>query len=185
MPPSRSGRSPTRRTAFAFALSLALAATLFAGPKGGKNKDANGRPIATPTPTPGDGLTNLPLPIGHEAKGLILPNFDAAGHLTGKLEAGAAKRIDVENVEFSGLKLTTFTEDDAIDLQIDMSTSVMNLKTRVISSKQRTTVRRTDLNIVGDSMQFDTVSHLGRLVGHVKMVITGKARLAEAEDETP
>jgi len=41
-----------------------------------------------------------PLPIGHEAKGLVLPDFDSEGHLRGKFEAGIAHRIDQEHIGF-------------------------------------------------------------------------------------
>src|ERR1044072_5547004 len=37
-------------------------------------------------------LTNIPLPIGHEAKGLTLPDFDPEGRLRGKFTAGSARR---------------------------------------------------------------------------------------------
>src|SRR5215212_646854 len=72
-------------------------------------------------------LTNIPLPIGHEAKGLVLPDFDADGHLRGKFEAGTAHRIDQEHVGFEQLKITTYTPQNQHDLQIDMSTSVLDL----------------------------------------------------------
>ncbi|MDQ6808935.1 MAG: hypothetical protein M3Z64_05845 [Verrucomicrobiota bacterium] len=179
---SPSGRSRLLGAAVALSLILAVASSAFPGEKK-KKRVENNKVAATPTPSPGDSLTNLPLPVGHEAKGLVLPNFDADGHLTGKLEAGTAKRIDQENVQFSALKMTTFTDENAPDLQIEMSSSILNLKTRVISSKERTTVKRADIDLVGDTMQYDTVSHRGTLIGHVKMVITGKARL-RTEDET-
>src|SRR6476620_1451902 len=51
-------------------------------------------------------LTNIPLPIGHEAKGLVLPDFDGEGHLRGKFEAGTARRIDEEHVGFEQLKIS-------------------------------------------------------------------------------
>ena len=62
-------------------------------------------------------LTNIPLPIGHEAKGLVLPDFDADGRLRGKFEAGTAHRIDQEHVGFQQLKITTYTPEDQPDLQ--------------------------------------------------------------------
>ena len=122
-------------------------------------------------------LTNIPLPIGHEAKGLVLPDFDGDGRLRGKFEAGTAHRIDQEHVGFQHLKITTYTPQSQPDLQIDMPTSVLDLKTRILSSKERTTIRRSDFNIVGDSVQFDTNSKTGRLIGNVKMVITDKSHL--------
>ena len=62
-------------------------------------------------------LTNIPLPIGHEAKGLVLPDFDANGRLRGKFEAGTAHRIDQEHVGFQHLKITTYTPENQPDLK--------------------------------------------------------------------
>jgi len=127
-------------------------------------------------------LTNIPLPIGHEAKGLVLPDFDGEGHLRGKFEAGTAHRIDEGHVGFELLKITTYTPEDQPDLRIDMSTSVLDLKTRILSSKTRTTIQRADFNIAGDSVQFDTNTRTGRLIGNVKMVITDTSHLTAKPD---
>ena len=146
----------------------------------GQSKGRKGKPRAkaSPSVSPGEqSLTNIPLPIGHEAKGLVLPDFDADGHLRGKFEAGTAHRIDQEHVGFQQLKITTYTPEDQPDLRIDMSTSVLDLKTRILSSKARTTIQRADFNIAGDSVEFDTNSKTGRLIGNVKMVITDKSHL--------
>src|SRR5262245_14649225 len=148
--------------------------------KGHKGKP---RAKAAPTASPGEqSLTNIPLPIGHEAKGLVLPDFDADGHLRGKFEAGTAHRIDEGHVGFEQLKITTYTPEDQQDLRIDMSTSVLDLKTRILSSKTRTTIQRADFNIAGDSVEFDTNSRTGRLIGNVKMVITDKSHLTAKPD---
>ena len=66
-----------------------------------------------------------------------------------------------------------------------MSTSVLDLKTRILSSKTRTTIQRADFNIAGDSVEFDTNSRTGRLMGNVKMVITDKSHLTAKPDTTP
>ncbi|HXX41469.1 MAG TPA: hypothetical protein VEI58_04305 [Chthoniobacterales bacterium] len=139
--------------------------------KGGKKKQA------LSTASPGEeSLTNIPLPIGHEAKGLTLPDFDSDGHLRGKFEAATARRIDQEHVLFSVLKITTYTPESKTDLTIEMSESVFDLKTRILSSKNRTTVTREDFNIVGDSVEFDTNTRTGKLTGNVKMVITDQSK---------
>jgi hypothetical protein len=141
--------------------------------KGGKKKKA----MTSPSVSPGEeSLTNIPLPIGHEAKGLVLPDFDSDGHLRGKFEAGTARRLDQEHVRFNTLKITTFTPESKPDLTIEMSESIFDLKTRILSSNDRTTVRRADFNIVGDSVQFDTNTRTGKLIGNVKMVITDQSR---------
>jgi hypothetical protein len=150
-----------------------------------QSKGRKGRPRAKAAPSASHGeqsLTNIPLPIGHEAKGLVLPDFDGDGHLRGKFEAGTAHRIDQEHIGFEQLKITTYTPEDQPDLRIDMSTSVLDLKTRILSSKARTTIERADFNIAGDSVEFDTNSRTGRLIGNVKMVITDKSRLTAKPD---
>ena len=157
-------------------MCVVLAASQVSGQsKGGKKKAGTS---ATAGESPEDqSLTNIPLPIGHEAKGLVLPDFDGDGRLRGKFEAGTAHRIDQEHVGFQHLKITTYTPESQTDLQIDMQTSVLDLKTRILSSKERTTIQRSDFNIVGDSVQFDTNSKTGRLIGNVKMVISDKSHL--------
>ncbi len=136
-----------------------------------------------PRSSPGEqSLTNIPLPIGHEAKGLVLPDFDGEGHLRGKFEAGTAHRIDQEHIGFEHLKITTYTPEDQLDLRIDMSTSILDLKTRILTSKERTTIQRADFNIAGDSVEFDSNSRTGRLIGNVKMVITDKSPLTAKPD---
>jgi hypothetical protein len=143
--------------------------------KGGRKKK-QAEATATASVSPGEeSLTNIPLPIGHEAKGLVLPDFDLEGHLRGRFEASTARRIDEEHVGFHILKITTYTPDSHPDLTIEMSDSVLDLKTRILSSKERTTIRRADFNIVGDSVQFDTSTRTGKLIGNVKMVITDQS----------
>jgi hypothetical protein len=136
------------------------------------------------TSSPGEqSLANIPLPVGQEAKGLVLPDFDLQGHLRGRFEAGRARRIDEEHVGFHKLKITTYTPDNQLDLVIEMNDSVLNLKTRILTSKERTTIRRADFNITGDTVQFDANTHTGKLVGNVKMVITDQSHLRPQTNE--
>jgi hypothetical protein len=118
---------------FTILLSITITASDASGQSKGRKK--GGRAKAGPSGSPGEqSLTNIPLPIGHEAKGLVLPDFDTNGRLRGKFEAGTAHRIDQEHVGFQHLKITTYTPESQPDLQIDMHTSVLDLKTRILSS---------------------------------------------------
>ena len=133
---------------------------------------------ATPSASAGEqSLTNIPLPIGHEAKGLVLPDFDLEGHLRGRFEAASAKRLDDYHIGFHSLKITTYTSENQPDLTVELSESILNLNTRILSSNERTVIKRADFNIAGDSVEFDTKTHIGRLVGNVKMVITSQSQL--------
>ena len=179
---------PYLRRVLSFWLASVLICVVIVAPqvsgqsKGRKKKVGTS---ATAGGSPGEqSLTNIPLPIGHEAKGLVLPDFDGDGRLRGKFEAGTAHRIDQEHVGFQHLKITTYTPQSQPDLQIDMKTSVLDLKTRILSSQERTTIQRSDFNIAGDSVQFDTNSKTGRLSGNIKMVITDKSHLTGKPNTT-
>ena len=179
MLPFRSGRS-TCWGFLAWLLSVVLSVLIVAPQASAQSKERKKKGLA-PAKQGGSpseqSLTNIPLPIGHEAKGLVLPDFDANGRLRGRFEAGTAHRIDQEHVGFQHLKITTYTPESQPDLRIDMHTSVLDLKTRILSSQERTMIQRSDFNIAGDSVQFDTNSKTGRLIGNVKMVITDKSHL--------
>ena len=165
---------------------LASVGSSFAEKEKGKNKPGKKKkmPSAIASASPGEqNLTNIPLPIGHEAKGLTLPDFDSEGRLRGKFIASTARRLDEEHIRFQDLKITTFTSESQVDLQIDMQTSVFDLKTKILSSQERATVKRADFNIVGDAIQFDTNTRTGRMVGNVKMVITSQSQLIQQKKE--
>ena len=176
------------RMVLSFWVPLALMCVVIAAPQVSGQSKVRKKKASTSAATGGtsgeQSLTNIPLPIGHEAKGLVLPDFDAEGRLKGRFEAGTAHRIDEEHIGFQHLKITTYTPESQPDLRIDMLTSVLDLKTRILSSQERTTIQRSDFNIAGDSVQFDTNSKTGKLIGNVKMVITDKSHLTAKPNTT-
>ena len=179
MLPFRNGRAPRVLFLGLIGASFLVAPVDFAQQSkkhgGKKNKEQEGA-AQSATPTPGSG-SQVPLPIGHEAKGLILPDIDENGHLRGRFVAGTARRVDQDHMQFRELNITTYTEDNQIDLQIAMADSVLDLNTHVLSSPQRTTIKRADFEIVGDTARFDTAARLGTITGNVKMVITDQSKL--------
>ena len=182
MLPFRSGRAGFSGASTAFLLLALVTCAALAGEKSpapeAEVKSKSKRP------KPEEGVTNVPIVPGHDAKGLVLPDFDLQGRLRGKLEAGVTKRLDDEHVEFKGVKFTTFLpETEKPDLQIIMTSSVFNLKTQVLNSSERTTVKRSDFEITGDKMQFEMLTRKGTLDGNVKMVVRGKARVPANEGE--
>ena len=183
MLPFRDGRSG--HWGFIFSgLSILLMAVIAHSASAAKPKLKKQKATEMPSVTPGDqNLANIPLPIGHEAKGLVLPDFDLQGHLRGRFEAETAKRLDEVHIGFHALKIITYTAENQPDLTIELSESVLNMKTRILSSNERSTIKRSDFNIVGDSVEFDTNSRVGKLVGNVKMVITTQSKLLNTKNE--
>ena len=177
MLPCRSG-SRVRRARFCI-LVLFLVGSCVA--LAGDRKNRKGVPTPAPESAREDlGLKNIPLTVGHEAKGLVLPNYDLQGHLLGRFEAARAARIDENHVHFTNLKMFTFDKDEKPDFNVDMADAVLNLETRVIDSRKRTNIKRTDFEIAGDTMQFNTMTHQGTLTGNVKMTIFNQKEIAGA-----
>ena len=169
MLPFRSGRVRTGRALLILILICALGSSAPGAGKGRKSLKKQGAEQKEED--------SIPLPVGHEAKGLVLPDYDRSGALNNRFEAGIAKRLDADHLQMRDLKMTTYTAQQKLDLRIRMSNSVLDLKTKIISTKERTTVKRADFEIVGDTMQFDTTSRQGTMSGNVKMTITGQSQL--------
>lgn len=183
MLPFRSGRAEFSGTSAVFLILAFFSCAVLAGEKGA-TPETEVKTKVKARPKTEEGVTDVPIAEGHDAKGLVLPDFDLKGRMRGKLEAGVAKRLDEERVEFKDVKFTTFVpETETTDLEVLMSTSVFNLKTQVLDSSERTTVRRSDFEITGDTMRFEMVTRIGTLAGNVKMVVHGKARMPGNEGE--
>jgi len=183
MLPFRSGRAGFSAASSVFLLVAVLTCGALAGEKSPKPEaEMKVKPKARPKPE--EGVTNVPMVPGHDAKGLVLPDFDRLGRMRGKLEAGLTKRLDDEHVEFRDVKFTTFLpETQTANLQITMTSSVFNLKTQVLNSSERATVKRADFEITGDTMQFEMLTRKGTLAGNVKMVVRGKIKTPAHEGE--
>jgi hypothetical protein len=177
MLPFPSGRSWKRGACAAF---IALA---FGGSAAFSRAQQGSPATAGATPKSGLSASKIPLPIGQEAKGIVLPDYNLEGQLQARFEAASAKRISENELQFTGLKVTTFTPENTPDILIDVPSSVLDIETRVITARERTTVRRGDMNIAGDSVTFDTNTRQGTFVGNVKMVITGNCEMLKKPGE--
>jgi hypothetical protein len=190
MLPFRSGRAGIASAFSALLLLILLTCAVVAAEKKGPKSEGKSPTPAAPAepkkkparPKPEEGIKDVPIATGHDAKGLVLPDFDREGRMRGKLQAGVTRRLDDQNIEFLGVKFTTFTaETEKPDLEISMDKSVFNLKTQVLTSNVRSTVKRADFEVAGDTMKFEMVTRLGTLEGNVKMVVRGKTRTPEDE----
>src|SRR4249919_3625614 len=105
MLPFRSGSRLFRGARLSFIFLIVGSCLAFAGDR----KHRKGVPTPTPESSKEDlGLKNIPLTVGHEAKGLVLPNYDIQGNLLGRFEAATAARVDENHVQFKDLKIVSF-----------------------------------------------------------------------------
>ena len=190
MLPFRSGRAGIVSAVAAFLFLVMIScAVVAADKKAPKSEGKSPTPAASAVkkpqrPKPEEGIKDVPITEGHDAKGLILPDFDKEGRLRGKLQAGVTRRLDEQNVEFQGVKFTTFfPETGKTNLDISVDKAVLNLKTQVLTSNVRCTVKREDFDVGSDTMRFEMLTRVSTLEGNVKMVVRGKARTPGEESE--
>jgi hypothetical protein len=184
MLPFRSGRAGIASVVAALSFLILLSCAVFAADKKAPKSDGKSpTPVAKGTPKkpkPEEGIKDVPIAQGHDAKGLVLPDFDLLGRLRGKLHAGVTRRVDDQNIEFQGVQFTTFQpETETPDLDIRVNKALFNLKTQVLTSNVRSTVKRADFEVAGDNMRFEMLTRQSVLEGNVKMVVRGKARTPE------
>jgi hypothetical protein len=113
----------------------------------------------------------IPLPKGQDSKGVIIPYTDASGKKTMRFVIGVGTRIDENHVKMSNLLIETFDEGGAQEMTIKLPSSMLDMSTRTITGDQSVTINRSDFQITGKNMEFNTETRKGWIKGNVKMII--------------
>ena len=126
----------------------------------------------------------IPIPKGHDSKGLKIPYFDSAGKLQMTFNIGVATRLDDSHVRMADLQVETFDDTGASEMFIQLPTSVLNLDTRVISAQTHVTIKRDDFELTGEAIEFNTQTKQGKLAGGVRMLIYDLNEMSESEEKS-
>lgn len=144
----------------------------------GKKKDKGDgkKPAATPAPADGEAKPkaklSIPLPKGQDSIGVVIPYSDGTGKKTMNFNIGVATRLDDDHVSMKKLLIETYNDEtNEKEMTIEMPNSALDLNTRIISTHDGVTVKRSDFEITGKNMEFNTETKQGRLEGDVKMII--------------
>jgi hypothetical protein len=143
-----------------------------------KKKEKKPEPDGPPPPK-----FNVPIPLKRDAKGVKLPYFGTNGKLQMHFDIALATRIDNEHLQMKAAKLETYNDDGALEMTIEIPTSILDLNTRVITSDKPVTVRRTDFELTGETMTFNTETRAGRLIGKVRMLIYNRSAMTEQDSQ--
>lgn len=115
---------------------------------------------------------SLPIPKGHDSKGLKIPYFDEANEkLQMTFVIGLANRVDDDHVRMQQLQIETFDDSGNREMMIDVPNSMLDLNTRILTTKESVTIKRSDFEITGRTMEFNTQTKQGKLGGNVRMII--------------
>ena len=115
---------------------------------------------------------DLPVPIGHEVKGLRVPVRNEEGKMQMQFDMETATRLDDQNIEMHTVTIQTYNEQTGKpDAKIDLQTSIMNLDTNVITTKEAVRITREDFALTADGGEFNSKTRQGRVIGNVHLVI--------------
>jgi Lipopolysaccharide-assembly, LptC-related len=132
----------------------------------------------------GDHKIVLPIPIGHDVKGLRVPFRDDEGKMEFRMDVEWARRLDEQNVEMRSSVIQTYDQEtNKPSAKVELKTSVMNMDTNIIVSHEPVVVSREDFRLTGDSMEFNTKTREGRVVGNVRLIIYNRDELANKKPD--
>ena len=118
----------------------------------------------------------LPVPIGHDVKGLRLPVRNDQGKMDMQFDVETARRIDDQNVEMHTTVIQTYNQQtEKPDAKIYLRDSKMNLDTEVITTKDPVKITREDFLLTADSGQFNSKTRQGVVYGHIDLVIYNRS----------
>jgi len=130
---------------------------------------------------------DLPVPIGHEVKGLRVPLRTSEGKMDLQFDMESATRLDDQNVEMHTASIQTFDQQSSKpDVKINLKKSVMNMETNVITSQDPILVTRSDFQLTADGMEFNSKTHQGKVFRNIRLLIYDRNELQKkSEDNRP
>ena len=126
------------------------------------------------------------LPLGKPNLRVKIPQFKD-GILECLMLAGEMTRVSEDNINIKQMDIEFVGEGDS-EMKIELEEATYSLTDKLISSKNRAIVRRSDFTLIGDSLDFDTENRHGRMTGRVRMVIHDSSSLMkgeESEEQSP
>ncbi len=120
------------------------------------------------------------MPLGKPNLRVKIPQFKD-GILECLMRAGEMTRVSEDNINIKQMDIE-FVGDGDSEMKIELEEATYSLKDKLISSKNRAIVRRSDFTLIGDSLDFDTENRHGRMTGRVRMVIHDSSSLMEGEE---
>jgi hypothetical protein len=119
----------------------------------------------------------VPVPIGHEVKGLRVPVRNEEGKMEMQFDMESAKRISDRDIEMHAATIQTYDQQTTKpDAKIELKIAMMNLDTNVIKTSDPVRVSREDFVLTADGGEFNSKLRQGRVVGSVHLIIYNREK---------
>lgn len=126
----------------------------------------------------------LPVPIGHDVRGLRIPFRNDEGKVEFRMDVDWARRLDEQNVEMRSSVIQTYNQDTyKPDAKVELKTSVMNMDTNTIVSNDPVVISREDFRLTGDRMEFNTKTRQGKVIGNVRLIVYNRDELTNKKPD--
>jgi hypothetical protein len=137
-----------------------------------------GTALFAPAEEPAQGRKiEVPVPIGHEVKGLRVPVRNEEGKMEMQFDMESAKRISDQDIEMHAATIQTFDQQTTKpDAKIELKIAMMNLDTNVIKTTDPVRVSREDFVLTADGGEFNSKLRQGRVVGSVHLIIYNREK---------
>src|SRR6516165_11793619 len=138
-----------------------------------------GSAVSAPAGEPSQGRKiEVPVPIGHEVKGLRIPVRNEEGKMEMQFDMESAKRVSDQDIEMHVATIQTYDQQTAKpDAKIELKIAMMNLDTNEIKTSDPVRVSREDFVLTADGGEFNSKLRLGRVVGNIHLIIYNREKL--------
>jgi hypothetical protein len=127
---------------------------------------------------------DIPIPVGHDAKGLRLPMRNDQGKLQFILDVEHMVHVDQANVQMHNSIIQTYDDQTgAPSAKIELVNSVMNTETNIITTQDPVVITREDFRLTGDGAVFNTKTRQGKVVKNIRLIIYNRDELKKKEPE--
>lgn len=142
---------------------------------------AEGTEVAPPLAQARTGLSSFGknMPAGLKNVGVTIPGF-TKGKPSSLVLADSVTRIDENRLMAENMTIQMFAEDPRENVTVDLKSATYHMTNQVLRSATRSKVTRSDFELEGDSLVFDTMTSQGKMVGNVRMVIYDASMLKPA-----
>ena len=131
-----------------------------------------------------DRKIDIPIPVGHDAKGLRLPMRNDQGKLQAVVDVEKVRRLDQVNVEMHNTVIQTYDDQTGQrSAKVEMINSTMNTETNVITTHDPLIVTRDDFRLTGDSGVFNTKTRQGTVFKNVRLIIYNRDEMTKKNQD--
>jgi hypothetical protein len=134
--------------------------------------------VFAPAEEPAQGRKiEVPVPVGHEVKGLRIPVRNEEGKMEMQFDMESAKRVNDQDIEMRTATIQTYDQQTTKpDAKIELKIAMMNLDTNVIKTRDPVRVSREDFVLTADGGEFNSKLRQGRVIGNIHLIIYNREK---------